>query len=354
MTLPQSQQPNKLFDLSSYHYDLPNDLIAQYPLKQRDQARLMVINRKKQNILHDEFSNLDKHLQTPSTFVVNNSRVIPARLLGRKLGGQGANLISAGKVEVFLLKALPDGFCFQVLLKPLKRIHLGQRMDFGGGIEAELIDKENRIVRFNKPHIIEHLKEVGHIPLPPYIDRDDEASDREDYQTVYAKESGSVAAPTAGLHFTDELIYSLKGRGDKFLELTLHINYGTFKPVECADIRQHPMHSEPYVIDEAIYAGVLDAKAKKIPVIGVGTTSARVLESAAISSQLAGETDIFIYPGFEFKMIDHLITNFHLPQSTLLMLVAAFGGYDLIMKAYKEAIKERYRFYSYGDAMLIL
>ena len=347
MSLPQDQQPNSLFDVRAYHYDLPDDLIAQYPLSRRDGARLMVIDRKTKGIIHDTFANLGQYLPTPSVFVVNNSKVIPARLLGHKVK-------TGGEVEIFLLKAQGDGVSFEALLRPLKKIKVGEVMAFSHGVEAVLVDREKRIVRFNKPNILDHLREVGHIPLPPYINRDDEASDHEDYQTVYAKQAGSVAAPTAGLHFSEELIASLKARGDKFLELTLHINYGTFKPVESADIRQHPMHSEPYVINEAIYQDVLKARASGIGVVGVGTTSCRVLESAAISGQLAGETDIFIYPGYEFKRIDHLITNFHLPCSTLLMLVCAFGGYELMMQAYNEAIKERYRFYSYGDAMLIL
>jgi len=250
-------------------------------------------------------------------------------------------------VEVFLLNPLKDGYSFEVLLRPLKKIREGEEINFGPGISAILADKEKRIVRFNKENIIRHLQKVGHIPLPPYIKRPDTPRDREDYQTVYAKQPGSVASPTAGLHFSKELIKKLKSQGHRFLELTLHINYGTFKPVECADIRAHPMHTEHYSnipcsFDSSGY------------VVAVGTTSCRALETFAHNKKHAGSTDIFIYPGYKFQVVDALITNFHLPYSTLLMLVCAFGGYDLIMKAYKEAIKERYRFYSYGDAMLII
>jgi S-adenosylmethionine:tRNA ribosyltransferase-isomerase len=194
---------------------------------------------------------------------------------------------------------------------------------------------------------VRHLQDIGHIPLPPYIKRPDTFQDREDYQTVYAKQPGSVASPTAGLHFTKGLIKKLKNQGHRFLELTLHINYATFKPVQCADIRAHPMHTEHYSIKPAVYKSLNT-------VVAVGTTTCRVLESVYHTKVYTGSTDIFIYPGYKFQMVDALITNFHLPYSTLLMLVCAFGGYDLIMKAYKEAIKERYRFYSYGDAMLII
>ena len=255
---------------------------------------------------------------------------------------------------MFLLNPLEDACSFEVLLRPLKKIREGETIDFGKGISAVLENKDKRIVRFNKKNIIRHLKDVGHIPLPPYIKRPDTSRDREDYQTVYARQPGSVASPTAGLHFTQELINSLKALGHQFRELTLHINYGTFKPVECDDIRLHPMHTEYYSIKPSVYANICKAKESSKPLVAVGTTSCRVLESIAHNKTYTGSTDIFIYPGYKFRMADALITNFHLPYSTLLMLVSAFGGYDLVMKAYKEAIKERYRFYSYGDAMLIL
>ena len=342
--------PSDIFKLQSYFYHLPEELIAQEPCSQRDQARLLIIDRKQGSIRHDTFNHLDKYLPINSHLIVNNSKVISARLLGKRATG--------GAVEIFLLNPLEDGYSFEVLLKPLKKIREGETINFGSGISAVLTDKEKRIVRFNKRNIIRHLQKVGHIPLPPYIKRPDSPQDQEDYQTVYAKQAGSVASPTAGLHFTDQLIKKLKEKGHQFSELTLHINYGTFKPVVCEDIRLHPMHTEYYSIKPSVYKSlVIPAKAgihNTKPVVAVGTTSCRVLESVFKSKVRTGGTNMFIYPGYKFQKIDALITNFHLPHSTLLMLVCAFGGYDLVMKAYAEAIKERYRFYSYGDAMLIL
>lgn len=346
---------SSLFKLGSYFYHLPEELIAQEPALQRDDAKLLIINRAKGSIHHDVFKNISQYLPINSHLVVNNSKVIPARLLGHRSTG--------GAVEVFLLNPLEDGACFEVLIRPLKKIRQGEKIDFGLGISAVLEDRKKRIVRFNKKNIIDHLKEIGHIPLPPYIKRSDTPQDHEDYQTVYAKELGSVASPTAGLHFTESLIKALKKQGHVFSEITLHINYGTFKPVECEDIRQHPMHTEYYSIEPEIYKLMdprlnhrlwRDRHSGMTKTVAVGTTSCRVLESVAQTHILNGSTDIFIYPGYKFQLTDALITNFHLPYSTLLMLVCAFGGYDLVMKAYHEAIKERYRFYSYGDAMLIL
>ncbi|MBF0489082.1 MAG: tRNA preQ1(34) S-adenosylmethionine ribosyltransferase-isomerase QueA [Candidatus Omnitrophica bacterium] len=336
-----------VFSLKSYFYELPENLIAQHPLKRRDQARLMIIDRKNQTIRQDTFNHIQKYLPSKTTFVVNNSKVIPARLLGFKTD-------TGGQVEVFLLKALEDGYSFEALLKPLKKIHVGQILDFGKNLQATLIDKEQRIVRFNQKNILKILQKNGHIPLPPYIKREDDASDKRYYQTVYAKELGSVAAPTAGLHFTNTLIGRLKLQGHEFLPLTLHIGYGTFKPIECEDIRHHVMHEEAYEVSKTIYQRILKSKSSSKPVCAVGTTSCRVLESLGQGAPLKGITNLFAYPGFSFTMADHLVTNFHLPYSSLLMLVCAFGGYDLVIKGYQEAIKEEYRFYSYGDAMLII
>ncbi len=335
-----------LFDLSSYDYHLPESLIAQYPLAERDSARLMVIDRKRGTITHDIFSNVNNWLPAHSLMVLNDSKVIAARLLGRKKD-------TGGEVEVFLLEAKDDR-TFEALLRPLKKIAEGQVLDLGQGLEAVLIDKAKRIVRFNKPNVLQVIEDQGHIPLPPYIKRPDEKRDRIEYQTVYARHLGSVAAPTAGLHFTDGLMNQLKEQGHDFARVTLHINYGTFKPVECPDIRHHPMHEESYHVDPREYEGIRKAKAAGRPIVAVGTTSCRVLESIAQGKALEDRTRIFIYPGYDFKCIDHLITNFHLPKSTLLMLVSAFGGHDLIQKAYQEAIAHKYRFYSYGDAMLII
>ena len=338
---------NNLFALEAYGYDLPEDLIAQHPARARDAARLLVIDRKDESVRNDEFANIGHYLPPETLLVVNNSKVVPARLLGRKSK-------TGGEVEIFLLKALEDGYCFEALLRPLKKIREGELMEFGHGITAVLMDKAQRIVRFNKKNIMRYLKGTGHMPLPPYIKRSDTQSDHIDYQTVYARHLGSVASPTAGLHFTRPLMSRLTACGHTFKELTLHIGYGTFKPVECADIRRHAMHTESYALSKAAYQTIGQARSGNRPIAAVGTTSCRVLESAARTGILKGETDIFIYPGHEFKAVNALITNFHLPHSTLLMLVCAFGGYDLIRRAYQEAIKERYRFYSYGDAMLIL
>jgi S-adenosylmethionine:tRNA ribosyltransferase-isomerase len=340
-----SSTPSDPYRLQSYFYHLPVELVAQEPVRRRDRARLMIVDRARGSIGHDTFDHLNDHLPAASRLVVNNSKVIPARLLGHRSTG--------GEVEIFLLNPIEGSDSYEVLLRPLKKIREGEVIDFGNGINAVLENKDKRIVRFNKKNILRHLKEVGHIPLPPYIKRPDAARDREDYQTVYAQIPGSVASPTAGLHFTRDLIEKLGRQGHRFLKLTLHINYATFKPVECDDIRQHPMHSEYYSIGPTVYTSILKAKKDSQKVVAVGTTACRVLESVAYSGTYTGKTDIFIYPGHRFQMVDALITNFHLPYSTLLMLVCAFGGYDLIMKAYKEAIKERYRFYSYGDAMLI-
>lgn len=306
----------------------------------------MVIDRARRTIAHDVFKNIGRHLPEHTLLVLNNSKVVPARLLGRKAK-------TGGEVEIFLLKDLGDGQNFEALLRPLKKIREGEVMEFGRGVTAVLADKEKRIVRFNKKNILRHLKDVGHIPLPPYIKRSDEPCDKTDYQTVYAKHPGSVASPTAGLHFTKPLMTSLKKAGHTFKELTLHINYGTFKPVESADIRKHPMHTEGYELSAAVHKAIVSAQQKGRPVAAVGTTSCRVLQAVARTGTLKGETDIFIYPGQELKLVDILITNFHLPYSTLLMLVCTFGGYDLIMRAYREAIEHKYRFYSYGDAMLV-
>ncbi len=332
--------------LQDFNYELPSELIAQHPAAKRDEARLMVIDCATQTIRHDIFRNLKKYLPPKSLLVVNDSKVIPARLLGKKEK-------TGGEVEVFLLKKIDD-YSYEALLRPLKKIRENDPLVFAGGVKAVLTDKENRIVRFNKKNIEKYLGKIGHIPLPPYINREDSAQDKKEYQTVYARASGSVASPTAGLHFTKKLLSELKSAGHGISSLTLHINYGTFKPVEVDDIRQHPMHWEDYSITPRTLATIKKAKTQGRKVVAVGTTSCRVLEAVAQGGQLKDRTNIFIYPGFSFRMIDCLITNFHLPFSTLLMLVYAFGGMDLMKRAYHEAIKEKYRFYSYGDGMLIL
>jgi len=339
--------------LEDFDYDLPEALIAQEPLRRRDQARLMVIDRAKKSITHDVFSNIGTYLPPRSCIVLNDSKVISARLLGRRESG--------GQVEIFLLNKLSDGYSYEALLRPLKRLKVDERIIFNGGkLVAQIKDREHRIVRFNRKHIERQLEKVGHMPLPPYIKRKDRAADRKYYQTVYADKAGSVASPTAGLHFTNRLINKIQKSGHQIEKVTLHINYATFKPVEERDITKHAMHSEPYSLSAKTWRAVIKAQKKGRKVVAVGTTSCRVLETLAQENagkrrvgSLCGNTNIFMYPGFQFKMTDILITNFHLPRSTLLMLAYAFGGRDLMAKAYAQAVENRYRFYSYGDAMVI-
>ncbi|VAX35043.1 S-adenosylmethionine:tRNA ribosyltransferase-isomerase [hydrothermal vent metagenome] len=331
--------------LEDFAYTLPEELIAQYPLKRRDQARLMIINRADGTIGHDTFNNLDQHLPEQSHIVLNNSKVIPARLFGRRETG--------GRVEIFVLKEVESGV-YETLLRPAKKLKEGELVSIdGGSLVAEIIDKERRWVRFNKKNVLNYLEKVGHIPLPPYITRDDKAIDRKYYQTVFAQKPGSVASPTAGLHFTDRLLAKLK-KNHAMDKVTLHVNYGTFKPVEEKDITQHQMHFEDYFITKTALAKIQKSRKMGRKVVAVGTTSCRVLETIAHNNTLTGSTNIFMYPGYDFKLTDCLITNFHLPHSTLLMLIYAFGGKKLMQHAYQEAIKEKYRFYSYGDGMLIL
>lgn len=333
-------------NLHDFDYPLPQELIAQHPLPRRDQARLMVIDRVRGRISHDIFRNITDYLPAKSMIVVNNSKVVPARLLGQRK-------ISGGQVEVFLLRKI-DAQRYEALLKPLKKIKVEEPLEFPEGVIAYLEDKDKRIVRFEGKDLERRLSRIGHMPLPPYIDRKDNAKDRREYQTVYARHAGSVASPTAGLHFSRALLSRIKKSGHSVAALTLHINYGTFKPVECEDITQHPMHWEDYQVTPAMFAKIRRAKEQGRKIVAVGTTSNRVLETITHGGLLKGSTNLFIYPGFSFRMVDVLITNFHLPKSTLLMLVAAFGGMDLIKKAYQEAIREKYRFYSYGDAMVII
>jgi S-adenosylmethionine:tRNA ribosyltransferase-isomerase len=331
--------------LSDFDYALPEGLIAQYPSQKRDEARLLVIDRRHGRISHDIFRHVGKYVPSPSLWIVNNSKVIYARLLGQKA-------VSGGQVEVFLLKHL-EGRRFEAMLRPLKKIREGEILLFPGGVKAKLVDRQARIVEFDREDVLKVLEKVGHIPLPPYIKRPDEDSDRVNYQTVYAKRSGSVAAPTAGLHFTKPLMASLKKEGHSFAEVTLHVNYGTFKPVEEEDITRHPMHHEHYGIPGLAQKKLSQARAKGQKVVAVGTTSCRTLEAFARTGKPEDDTNLFLYPGADFRMTDMLVTNFHLPRSTLLMLVSAFAGLDLVQRAYAEAIKEKYRFYSYGDVMLI-
>lgn len=333
--------------LADFDYTLPPGLIAQFPLEKRTSARLLVIDRRARTITHRIFSQLNNFLPPQSCLVLNDSKVVHARLLGQRESG--------AEVEIFLLKKLKDGYTYEALLRPLKRLKEGERIVLGASaLTATIMNKEKRLVRFPKKNIARELQRHGHIPLPPYIKRSDTPEDKTYYQTVYAKKDGSVAAPTAGLHFTKPMLGALKRSGHTLHHVTLHINYGTFKPVEVEDITQHVMHREEYAVKGSTYESLRRAKSKGQKIVAVGTTSCRVLETIAANNKLSGETDKFIYPGYQFNMVDVLLTNFHLPRSTLLMLVAAFAGHELLMRAYQEAIAQRYRFYSYGDAMLIV
>lgn len=338
--------------VSDFNYNLPKELIAQVPIKNRDQSRLMVLDRKNKTIEHKIFKDIINYLQPGDCLVRNNTKVIPARLYGIK-EETGAN------VEFLLLKRI-DGDIWEVMVKPGKKLMPGVRVKFGNGLlKAEILEKlgdGNRKVKFEYNGIFnEILNEIGLMPLPPYIHEKLKEKDR--YQTVYAKYEGSAAAPTAGLHFTDELFEELKEKGVEVANVTLHVGIGTFRPVKVENIEEHDMHSEHFYIKAEDAEKINKAKKEGHRIIAVGTTSCRVLESIADANgyvkEVEGDTNIFIYPGYKFKCLDALITNFHLPESTLIMLVSALAEKDFIMQAYEEAVKEQYRFFSFGDAMLI-
>ena len=339
--------------LKDFYYDLPQELIAQNPLTDRSSSKLMHIDRTTGNVTHGIFKDICDYLKPGDCLVINDTKVIPARLFGVK---EDTN----AKIEVLLLKRKGDNI-WETLVKPGKKCRIGTRLVFGEGlltgIVEDVVEEGNRLIRFEYEGIFEEiLDQLGQMPLPPYITV--QLEDKSRYQTVYAKYDGSAAAPTAGLHFTKELLEKIKGMGVNIAHVTLHVGLGTFRPVKVDNILEHHMHSEFYMIDEENAAIINRAKESGNRIISVGTTSCRTLESCAddkghITSG-SGWTDIFIYPGYEFKIIDGLITNFHLPESTLLMLVSAFAGRDNIMAAYKTAVEERYRFFSFGDAMIIV
>jgi S-adenosylmethionine:tRNA ribosyltransferase-isomerase len=338
---------------SDFFYELPQELIAQEPLEERSMSRLMVLDRKSGSIEHKVFKNIIEYLKPGDCLVLNDTRVIPARLLGTREG-------TGGKIEFVLLKSLGED-TWEVILKPGRKAKPGARFEFGGGLLKaeikEVLDEGNRLVKFEYQGVFEEiLDRVGVMPLPPYITH--KLQDAERYQTVYSRHKGSAAAPTAGLHFTPELLDRLRERGVELRRVTLHVGIGTFEPVTVSDVTTHQMHSERYSIDEenavAIEAARRDPARR---VVAVGTTTVRTLEAcfAKFGEVCAANesTNIFIYPGYRFGVVDAMTTNFHLPGSTLLLLVAAFAGTDRILAAYAEAIRERYRFYSYGDAMFI-
>ena len=345
--------------IEDFDYELPKELIAQTPEQRRDHCRLMVLNREHGTILHQHFYDILEHLKPTDCLVLNDSRVIPARLFGQK-EGTGAHI-------EFLLSKRIEGDVWETLVRPGRRLKPGDSVSFGEGrLRAEILDYSEggtRKVRFLYDGIfMERLEELGKIPLPPYIERESTDEDRDMYQTVYSRVDGSVAAPTAGLHFTEELLRKAQEKGVKLAYVTLHVGIGTFRPVKCENIEEHQMHFEEYFVDEDTASVINETIRAGGRIVSVGTTSTRTLESAAFYDEACGRylvkaghgsTGIFIYPGYEYKIVDALITNFHLPKSTLIMLVSALYDREKILEAYREAVEKQYRFFSYGDAMLI-
>ena len=338
---------------SDFYYDLPEELIAQTPVEPRNASRLMCVDRQSGDITHDHFYNLCKHLKKGDLLVMNDSRVLPARLYGEKEG-------TGSFIEFLLLEQKGDKL-WEILVRPGKKAKPGTRFSFGNGrLKAEILETVeggNRIAKFEcDGNFFTALEDIGQMPLPPYITK--KLEDKERYQTVYSHELGSAAAPTAGLHFTNEMLDDLRAKGINTAFVTLHVGLGTFRPVKEDEVLKHKMHSEHYHLPKETAELIKKTKAEGGRVIAVGTTSCRTLESVGTffedMDEYEGYTDIFIYPGYKFKVIDGLITNFHLPESTLIMLVSAFMGYDNTMNAYKTAVEDKYRFFSFGDAMLIL
>ena len=339
-------------DVKDFYYELPQELIAQDPLEDRSGSRLLVLGKEDGSIRHEIFRNITQYLNAGDCLVINNTKVIPARLFGEREG-------TGATIEILLLKRKENDI-WETLVKPGKKAKIGTKIIFGGGLltgeVVDVVEDGNRLIRFTYEGIFEEiLDQLGQMPLPPYITHT--LKDKNRYQTVYAKYDGSAAAPTAGLHFTPELLEEIRAKGVKIAEVTLHVGLGTFRPVKVEHVQDHHMHSEYYEVTEEAATLINEAKQTGHRVIAVGTTSCRTVESAAADdgtlTAKSGWTDIFIYPGYTFKVIDALITNFHLPESTLVMLVSALAGRDNIMNAYEEAVKERYRFFSFGDAMFI-
>jgi S-adenosylmethionine:tRNA ribosyltransferase-isomerase len=342
----------KYLEVKDFYFELPEELIAQHPMAKRDESRLMVVDKNTGEIEHKIFKNIVEYLNPGDCLVLNNTRVMPARLIG-VIEGTG------GKIELLLLRRI-DKDCFETLVKPGKKAKIGAKFEFGNGeLLAEVINigKEgNRIVKFTFEGIFEEvLDRLGQMPLPPYIR--EKLIDKERYQTVYSKEVGSAAAPTAGLHFTEELLNEIKEKGVDIAFVTLHVGLGTFRPVKSEKVEEHTMHSEYYTMTKETADMINRAKENGKRVIAVGTTSNRTLETIADENgrvkEQSGWTDIFIYPGYKFKIVDALITNFHLPESTLIMLVSAFSSKEIIMNAYNTAVSNKYRFFSFGDAMFL-
>ena len=362
--------------VDDFQYDLPPGLIAQRPLDRRDASRLLLVERTSGRLEDVLFSQLPNFLAGDELIVFNNTRVIPARLFGKRVGVHSqtpsrkmAREHLTGSVEIFLTRKL-ESDVWESLVRPGKKMQVGERVQFGAGeLEAEILSRGElgiRTVRFtsrNGRPIEENLEALGHVPLPPYIDRPDEATDRQRYQTVYARRPGAVAAPTAGLHFTPEILKKLKAKGCELYEVTLDVGLGTFQPVHTETLEEHKIHSEAYEISAEVAESIRQAKSNRRPILAVGTTVVRALEDAAARAAAAGkgnliaagraEAEIFLLPGHNFRVVDKLLTNFHLPKSTLLALVSAFAGRENILQAYRHAVAKGYRFYSYGDCMLI-
>ncbi|MFQ6113010.1 MAG: tRNA preQ1(34) S-adenosylmethionine ribosyltransferase-isomerase QueA [bacterium] len=339
--------------LSDFKYKLPEKLIAQYPAKKRDESRLMVLNREKKTIEDTVFSEIPNYFNPGDCLVLNETKVFPARLMGTKDK-------TDAQVEIFLLRELENGL-WEVLVRPARKVRVGNRLSVNNKLYCDVIDNTvsgGRVVRFNYiGDFFEIVDKIGQSPLPPYINREPEPLDKERYQTVFARVRGAVAAPTAGLHFTEELLKKTEQKGVKIVHLVLHLGLGSFRPVVVEDLSRHKMDSEYYEVSEETANVINQTKKEGGKVVVVGTSTTRALETGVTSEGWSkaskGWTDKFIYPPYDFKIVDRLITNFHLPCSTLLMLVCAFAGRDFIFKAYRKAIREKYRFYSYGDAMLI-
>ena len=340
-------------DVKDFYYDLPQELIAQDPLEDRSSSRLMVLDKITGEVEHRHFKDITEHLRPGDCLVINNTKVIPARLYGVKEGTEA-------KIEILLLKRKENDI-WETLVKPGKKCKIGTKIVFGEGIltgeVVDIVEEGNRLIQFHYEGIFEEiLDRLGQMPLPPYITH--QLQDKNRYQTVYAKYDGSAAAPTAGLHFTPELLQQVRDMGVEIAEVTLHVGLGTFRPVKETDVLKHHMHSEFYKIEQSEADKINKAKKEGHRVIAVGTTSTRTLESAAdengFLTEKSGWTEIFIYPGYQFKVIDALITNFHLPESTLVMLVSALAGREHVLAAYETAVEEKYRFFSFGDAMFIV
>ncbi len=335
-----------------FNFDLPEELIAQDPLEDRSSSRLLVLDKETGAVEHRAFRNIIEYLQPGDCLVINDTKVLPARLIGEREG-------TGAKVEVLLLKRKANDV-WEALVKPGKKARPGMRLIFGGGILTgevmEVVEEGNRLIQFHYEGIFEEiLDQLGQMPLPPYITH--QLEDKNRYQTVYAKHTGSAAAPTAGLHFTPELLEEIEKKGVNIARVTLHVGLGTFRPVKVENVLEHHMHSEFYQVDEEAAEKINLTKSNGHRIICVGTTSCRTIESAAKEdgtiAPCSGWTEIFIYPGYKFKILDNLITNFHLPESTLIMLVSALAGKEQVLSAYEEAVKEKYRFFSFGDAMFI-